>query len=85
MTQPFSKAERREQDSYHAIALLDLAHRDPRPDHVEKVAEGIFIAALPASVWAIAIRSVNHDTVWYYHSPADRDLDMKEYLNEPTA
>lgn len=85
MGQMFHQAQRREQDSYHAIALLDAAHKEPRPVHIEKVAEGIFIATLPASVWAIAARTERHDTVWYYHSPAERDEDIKEYLNDPAA
>jgi hypothetical protein len=40
--------------------------------------------ALPASVWAIAIKSDDDITVGYYHSPASADEELKEALNVKT-
>lgn len=40
-----------------------------------------FKVTLPASVWALAIRSDEGVTVGVYHSPHDADLELKEALN----
>jgi hypothetical protein len=40
-----------------------------------------FKVTLPASVWALAVRSAEGITVGVYHSPHDADLELKEALN----
>jgi hypothetical protein len=40
-----------------------------------------FKVTLPASVWALVVRSKENVTVGVFHSPHDADLELKEALN----
>ena len=74
----FNRALRVERDNYYAKKLVTVAEKGA--DSVTKVVPGIYKATLPASVWAIVMTNGVKQAVFIYHSPADRDDDLNDYL-----
>jgi hypothetical protein len=80
----FKKAERVETNSIWS-KQLDAILNEPLP--ARATFEGAnkhgdwFKVQLPASVWALAVRSDEGITVGYYHSPAVADSELREALN----
>jgi hypothetical protein len=80
----FKSAKRVETNSIWSNQL-DAILKDPLPTRA--TFEGTnkhgswFRVQLPASVWALAVRSNEGITVGYYHSPADADSELREALN----
>lgn len=81
----FKTAKRVETNTIWANQLNALLERDELPGHVTDL--GInkhghwYKANLPASVYALAVKSEEGITVGYYHSPANLDDELKEALN----
>lgn len=80
----FTLAKRVEVNSNPAKQLDAILH-EPLPPQAEFVGESaygtLFKVTLPASVWALAIRSAEGICVGYYHAPIDADSDIREALN----
>ena len=79
----FKNAVRVETDnnwSRQISALLDK----PLPPHATFEGESVhgmwYRLQLPASVWALAVRSAEGTTVGVYHSPYLAELELKEAL-----
>ena len=80
----FKNAVREETDnkwSRQISALLDK----PLPPHATFEGESVhgmwYKLQLPASVWALAVRSAEGTVVGIYHSPYLAGLELKEALN----
>jgi hypothetical protein len=79
----FTRALRVERDNYYAKGVLRTAEEGAK--HVARIEfdrASLFKIDLPAAVYAIAIAGGLHKTVFIYHSPADRDDDLREFLIE---
>ena len=80
----FKNAKRVETNSVWS-RQLDAILNEPLP--AQATYEGAnkhgswFRVQLPASVWALAVRSDEGITVGYYHSPAEADSELREALN----
>ena len=74
----FKRAIRTERDNYFATQLLAVAKRGA--DHIEFVGRGIYKVQLPGSVWATALDNGAKKAVFVYHSPADRDDDLANFV-----
>ena len=81
----FKTAKRVETNSIWANQLDAVLKQDPMPARV--TFEGSnrhgdwYSVALPASVWALAIKSDEGITVGYYHSPFEMDCELRKALN----
>lgn len=80
----FTLAKRVEFNSNPAKQLDAILH-EPLPPQAEFVGENqygtLYKVTLPASVWALAIRSAEGICVGYYHSPYEADAEIREALN----
>lgn len=81
----FKTALRVETNSIWANQLDAVLSQDPQPARVNFEGSNKhgdwYSVALPASVWALAIKSDEGITVGYYHSPADLGDELREALN----
>ena len=81
----FKTALRTETNTVWANQLDAVLKQDPLPTRA--TFEGSnkhgdwYSVVLPASVWALAIKSDEGITVGYYHSPAVLDLELRKALN----
>lgn len=81
----FKEAIRVETNSNWANQLDVVLRRDPLP--TQATFEGSnkhgdwYSVVLPASVWALAVKSNEGISVGYYHSPAVLDLELRKALN----
>jgi hypothetical protein len=81
----FKTARRVETNSIWANQLDAVLNQDPRPASVNFEGSNKhgdwYSVTLPASVWALAIKSDEGITVGYYHSPAELDDELRKALN----
>ena len=81
----FKTAKRVETNTIWALQLNAVLEKDDLPDHVTALGENKhgrwFKANLPASVYALAVKSDEGITVGYFHSPADLEDELKEAPN----
>jgi hypothetical protein len=81
----FKTARRVETNSIWANQLDAVLKQDPMPARV--TFEGSnkhgdwYSVVLPASVWALAIKSDEGITVGYYHSPNELGIELGKALN----
>ena len=80
----FTLAKRVETNSIWA-KQLDAILNEPLPPQAEYIGSSkhgeLFKVTLPASVWALAIKSDEGITVGYYHAPYDADAEIREAQN----
>jgi hypothetical protein len=81
----FKTALRVETNSVWANQLDAVLKQDPLPTRATYEGSNThgdwYSVVLPASVWALAIKSDEGVTVGYYHSPAVMDLELRKALN----
>ena len=81
----FKNARRVETNSIWANQLDAVLKQDPMPARVSYEGSNKhgdwYSVVLPASVWALAIKSDEGITVGYYHSPAELDFELGKALN----
>jgi hypothetical protein len=81
----FKTALRVETNTVWAKQLDAVLLQDPVPTRVSYEGSNKhgdwFTVVLPASVWALAVKSDEGITVGYYHSPFDMDLELRKALN----
>ena len=74
----FKRALRVERDNYFATQLLAVARRGA--DHIESVGRGVYKVQLPAGTYATALDNGLKKAVFIYHSTADRDDDLNDFV-----
>jgi hypothetical protein len=81
----FKSALRVETNSTWANQLDAVLKQDPLPTRARYEGSNKhgdwYSVVLPASVWALAIKSDEGITVGYYHSPAELDDELRKALN----